>query len=110
MAKKMGYKNFVELGYYRMGRLCYDEQMVKTFRENVLRDIVPVVTRLKQRSARRLGISDYKLYDDGITIPGGDPKPSSDKDDIFRAAVEMYLSLLNISEPTRHIYMKDDLI
>ena len=22
MAKKMGYKNFVELGYYRMGRLC----------------------------------------------------------------------------------------
>ena len=90
MAKKMGYKNFVELGYYRMGRLCYDEQMVKTFRENVLRDIVPVVTRLKQRSARRLGISDYKLYDDGITIPGGDPKPSSDKDDIFRAAVEMY--------------------
>ena len=23
MAKKMGYQNFVELGYYRMGRLCY---------------------------------------------------------------------------------------
>ncbi len=23
MAKKMGYRNFVELGYYRMGRLCH---------------------------------------------------------------------------------------
>jgi M3 family oligoendopeptidase len=90
MAKKMGYKNFVELGYYRMGRLCYDQKMVRSFRENVLHDIVPVVTRLKKRNAQRLGISDYKLYDDGITIPGGDPKPSSDKDEIFRAAVEMY--------------------
>ena len=24
MAKKMGYKNFVELGYAKMGRICYD--------------------------------------------------------------------------------------
>ena len=37
MAKKMGYKNFVELGYYRMGRLCYDEEKVCAFRENILR-------------------------------------------------------------------------
>ena len=26
MAKKMGYKDFVELGYYRMGRICYDRE------------------------------------------------------------------------------------
>ena len=91
MAKKMGYKNFVELGYYRMGRLCYDEAMVKTFRENVLRDIVPVITRLKEENAKRLGITDrYMLYDDGVTIPGGDPKPSQNKEDIFAAAKEMY--------------------
>jgi oligoendopeptidase F len=28
MAKKMGYKNFIELGYYRMGRISYDKDMV----------------------------------------------------------------------------------
>ena len=28
MAKKMGYRNFIELGYHRMGRLCYDEEML----------------------------------------------------------------------------------
>lgn len=89
MAKKMGYKNFVELGYYRMGRLCYDEEMVRVFRENVRRDIAPVVSRLRTENARRLGIEDYKLYDDGVIIPGGDPKPSG-KEEIFAAAKEMY--------------------
>ncbi|MCR5664002.1 MAG: M3 family oligoendopeptidase [Oscillospiraceae bacterium] len=89
IAKKMGYKNFVELGYYRMQRLCYDQEKVKTFRENVLRDVVPVVARLRTENARRLGIGDYHFYDDGVIIPGGDPKPAG-KEEIFAAAKEMY--------------------
>ena len=89
MAKKMGYRNFVELGYYRMGRLCYDEEKVKVFRENILRDVVPVVSRLRTENAKRLGIDEYKLYDDGIIIPGGDPCPVG-KEEIFAAAREMY--------------------
>ncbi len=89
MAKKLGYKNFVELGYYRMGRLCYDEEKVRVFRENILRDVVPVVSRLRRENAKRLGVDDYKLYDDGVIIPGGDPKPLG-KEEIFKAAKEMY--------------------
>ena len=89
IAKKMGYVNFVELGYYRMGRLCYDQEKVRTFRENVLRDIVPVVARLRTENAKRLGIEDYRFYDDGVIIPGGDPKPAG-KEAIFAAAKEMY--------------------
>ncbi|MFR6426501.1 MAG: hypothetical protein ACLUNO_14035 [Oscillospiraceae bacterium] len=40
----MGYENFIELGYCRMERMCYDVQAVQTFRENIVRDIVPVVS------------------------------------------------------------------
>ncbi len=89
MAKKLGYKNFIELGYYRMERLCYDEGKVAAFRENVLRDVVPVVARLRRENAKRLGIEDYHLYDDGVIIPGGDPRPGN-KEAIFAAAREMY--------------------
>ena len=89
MAKKMGYKNFVELGYHRMGRLCYDEEKVRVFRENILKDIVPAVSHLRTENARRLGVEDYHLYDDGVIIPGGDPKPLG-KAEIFAAAREMY--------------------
>ncbi len=89
MAKKMGYRNFIELGYHRMGRLCYDEEKVRVFRENILRDVVPVVARLRTENAKRLGIENYMLYDDGVVIPGGDPTPFG-KAEIFDAAREMY--------------------
>lgn len=92
MAKKMGYQNFVELGYYRMGRLCYDQSSVKTFRENVLKDVVPVIARLRTKNAQRMGIDKYMFYDDGVIVPGGDPKPCG-KEEIFAAAREMYHSM-----------------
>ncbi|MBR4165303.1 MAG: M3 family oligoendopeptidase, partial [Lachnospiraceae bacterium] len=63
MAKKMGYKNFVELGYYRMGRLAYGEEDIKVFRENILKDIVPVVAKLRLENAKKLGIEgDFMIY------------------------------------------------
>ena len=69
--------------------LCYDEEKVRVFRENILRDAVPVVARLRMENAKRLGIENYMLYDDGVVIPGGDPTPFG-KDEIFAAAREMY--------------------
>ena len=93
MAKKMGYKNFVELGYHRMGRLCYDESSVATFRENILRDITPVVARLRTENAKRMGIDQFMLYDNDVITPGGDPVPVGGKENIFAAARVMYHSL-----------------
>lgn len=89
MAKKLGCRNFVELGYYRMGRLCYGEADVRTFRENILRDIVPVVSELRLENARRLGIDTFMLYDNEVFTPGGAPVPCG-KDEIFAAARNMY--------------------
>ncbi len=89
MAKKMGYKNYVELGYYRMNRMCYDEEMVKVFRKNVLTDIVPVVTRMKKQVAEKLGIDHMRLYDND-TYFDEDPKPILDAQGILKAGQEMY--------------------
>jgi M3 family oligoendopeptidase len=86
----MGYKNFVELGYYRMGRLSYDEAMVEKFRSNVLDYIVPVVAKLKKENAKRMGIDKFMLYDNDVNVPGGNPKPVLDKDGIFEATTHMY--------------------
>lgn len=93
MAKKMGYKNFMELGYHRMGRLCYDEKSVAAFRENILRDITPVVARLRTENAKRMGIDKFMLYDNDVITPGGDPVPAGGKDNIFAAAKVMYHGL-----------------
>ena len=89
MGKKMGYKNFIELGYARMERMCYDEETVKTFRENVLTDIVPVVKKLKGELAEKLGINEFKLYDND-TYFESEPKPILSAEGILQAGSEMY--------------------
>ena len=32
-ARQLGYENYVELGYYRMNRNCYDKEMVENFKK-----------------------------------------------------------------------------
>lgn len=93
MAKKMGYRNFVELGYHRMGRLCYGPEEVKGFRENVRRDIVPLVARLRTEIGQKLGVDTLMLYDYDLIFPEGDPVPQGGKEAIFAAAREMYHSM-----------------
>ena len=90
MATKLGYKNFVELGYYRMGRMDYDAEMVRKFRENVKESLVPRVSALKQGIARELGFDTFMFYDNEIYMAGEQPKPMLDKAGIFAAAQEMY--------------------
>ena len=90
MAKKMGYQSFVELGYYRMGRLCYGPEEVKAFRENVRRDVVPVVSRLRTQVAKDLGVDKLMVYDCDLIFPQGDPVPQGGKEEIFAAARAMY--------------------
>lgn len=89
MARKMGYENFIELGYCRMERMCYDVQAVQTFRENIVHDIVPVVSRLRLENAKRLGIDTFRLYDNEVFTPGGDPTPCG-TEALFAAAQKMY--------------------
>ncbi len=90
MARKMGYQNFVELGYYRMGRLCYGPEEVKKFRDNIRRDIVPVVSRLRTEVGKRLGVDKLMIYDYDLIFPQGDPDPKGGKEEIFAAAKAMY--------------------
>lgn len=89
MAKKMGYENFVELGYARMNRIFYGKDDVLTFRKNVLKDIVPTVCKIKTQVAKNLGIDDFKLYDND-TYFIDTPKPILKAEEIFEQGKEMY--------------------
>ncbi len=90
IARKLGYKNFVELGYYRMGRVDYDKKMVAAFRKSVETDIVPAVAELKERIRNRLGLDKIMYYDDAISVTGEMPRPVIDTPAIFENALKMY--------------------
>ena len=90
IARKLGYRNFVELGYYRMCRMDYNAEMVARFRENVCRDLVPVVSRLKSELGKKLGFDRFMFYDNETYTDGEAPRPVLDTAGIFEAAQAMY--------------------
>lgn len=91
-AKTLGYANFIELGYKRLGRTDYGSTEVKAYREQIKRDVVPFVEKLVARKAKRLGIKDLKSYDT-ISFLSGNPTPKGDLDWQVEQATTMYKEL-----------------
>lgn len=92
-AKRMGYENFVPLGAIRMRRVGYTLEQMKAYREQIVRDVVPVVQRLKALQHKRTGVSDPKFYDDLFCFAGGNPAPKGTPDEILAAGKRMYHEL-----------------
>ncbi len=93
IAKKLGFKNFIELGYVRMNRLDYDADMVAVFRKQVLSDIVPLTQKLYKRQAKRLGLDHLYYYDLGYEFKNGNPKPMGSPEEIVSTGQRMYHEL-----------------
>jgi len=93
IAGKLGFPNFVELGYARMSRIGYDAGMVANFRKQVLEHIVPIVTKLKERQRRRIGVDRLLYYDENLSFLSGNAKPKGDPDWIVDNGSKMYAEL-----------------
>ena len=93
MAQKMGYKNFVEFGYKQLSRLEYDAKMVEGYRKQVLENIVPLHTELRERQGKRLGLDKLKFYDEAIKFNSGNADPHGSPEWILNNGKTMYKEL-----------------
>ena len=93
MAKKLGYKSFTELGYYMLGRTDYNADMVKVYREQIAREVVPVCSKLYKEQMKRLGIKNPQYFDYNLMFKSGNPKPAGDPKYLVAQAQKMYSEL-----------------
>ncbi len=93
MARKLGYKNYVEMGYKRMNRFDYDEKMVVIFRRQVLNEVVPVANKLYNRQAKRIGVDKIKYYDINLHFIDGNAVPVGTYEDTIEKGRKMYHEL-----------------
>ena len=93
IAHKLGYKNYVQLGYDRLGRTDYNAKDVKQYRDQVYEFIVPIVNDLAKRKAKRIGIKDFKSYDLALSFKSGNPTPKGDRAWQVERAKHMYNEL-----------------
>lgn len=90
MAKKLGFKNFIELGYLNLGRTDYDAKMVKGYREQIQREVVPLAQKLYKQQIKSLGIRNPQAFDYNLKFKSGNPMPKGSTEDLVNAAKKMY--------------------
>lgn len=93
IAKKLGYENFVELGYARMTRSDYNPEMVANFRKQVEDFIVPAAEKLKERQRRRIEVEKLMYYDNAFEFKTGNAMPKGNPDWIVSNAEKMYAEM-----------------
>lgn len=93
MAQKLGYDNFIALGYARMHRYDYDQEDVAKYRRQVLKDVVPLCSALYKRQQKRLGYDTLHAWDEKVEFLQGNPTPKYDRAELVKRAQKMYHEL-----------------
>ena len=92
-AKALGYHDYSELSYLRMGRIGYGPTEVANYRAQVQKDVVPVVHELQKRRFARAGVPDAKFYDLPVFFADGNPMPHGTSDELLERCQQMYHEL-----------------
>ncbi len=110
IAKHLGYKNFVELGYIRMLRTDYNSEMVKNFRSQVFEYIVPLANKLYKRQAKRLNLEKLTYIDENFEFETGNATPKEKSKDIIKNGQKMYNELSKETGEFFNFMIQNDLM
>ena len=89
----LGYKDYSELSYARMNRIGYGPEEIRIFRDQVARDVVPLLAEVVARRAKRAGIEQPTFADLNVAFPDGNPVPVKGYQVRMDAARTMYHEL-----------------
>ena len=110
MAKKLGYENFIELGYLRLGRTDYNAEMVANYRKQIAETTVSVCQKLYKQQMKSLGIRNPQYYDYNLKFKTGNPMPIGGVNELVNVAHEMYSDLGPESKEFFEFMMKHHLM
>ena len=93
MAEKLGFENFVPMGYLARRRYDYTAKELSVFRKQVREVIVPACEALFERQREALGLDKLHYYDESVGSPEGNPVPVGGRDYLVAQAQKMYREL-----------------
>ncbi len=85
IAKKLGFKNFIELAYARLDKEYLPEDAA-LFRSHIKKYVVPLGVKLLKRQSERIGIEKLKHYDISLKFKTGNALPSGNPEWIVEQA------------------------
>lgn len=91
--RMLGYDNYIQLGYDRLGRNCYGAKELREFRDQIAKDLVPIIAEVKEAQRKRIGVDRLCIYDDKFRFPDGNARPEGTAEEILAAGKAMYQDL-----------------
>ena len=94
IGKKMGYDNYIPVGYLYMERNCYTEKEGEAFRNHVIKYITPLADEMYRLQAGRLK-KPYPLpyQDNSLHFRSGNPEPAISAQEMLDQATVFYADL-----------------
>ncbi len=89
MARKLGFENFIGLGYKRMNRIDFDQRDVERYRDQVVRFVVPLAHDVVRRRAQAQGLNEAAFWDEEMSSAAGNAAPQGDHDWIVERGREV---------------------
>ena len=90
IAKKLGFKSYIDYVYLSRGRFDYGPKEVEAFREAVRTYVTPLCEKLYKAQAERLGLERLEWYDEDLVFPDGNATPIGTPDEMKQKALRMY--------------------
>jgi len=90
MAQKLGYENYLGLGYKRMQRIDYNQADVASYRDEVVNKVVPLAQKIVAKKAQKLNLDRVSFWDEAVFDLQGNPKPQGNHDWMLKQAQEMF--------------------
>lgn len=93
MAQKLGYDNYIGLGYQRMQRIDYTAADVANYRDEVVAKVVPLAQKIIDRKAQKLDLERMYFWDEAVFDLQGNPQPQGDLNWMLQQAQKMFDAL-----------------
>ena len=90
IAKRLGFRNYVDYIFLSSGHYDYTAEQVAEFREAVRQYITPLCEKLYQEQAERLGLEKLEWYDEDLCFPDGNAVPAGTPEELTEKARQMY--------------------
>lgn len=92
-AKALGFADYSQLSLIHMQRMGYGLKEIAYYREQVKKYWVPAVREIKDMQRQRLGLTDWKGYDNLLYFPDYNLTPKGDSQDMLEACRVMFHGL-----------------
>ena len=88
--KKLGYNNFIPVGYLHNQHIHYSPADIEVFRKQVVEEIVPLCEKIYEAQRKRLGVDEFMSYDEKAVFYGGTARRIGDDEYVIEKARAMY--------------------